>query len=364
MIAPTVTGPRLQGVERVQPPLHHPATRPTGDIPRLSSRIAGTGRALPERVLTNMQIEQLVNTTDEWIKRRTGIRERRILEPEAATSDLATEAGVLACAAAEISPATLDAIIVATVTADHPVPSCAVYVQRKLGAGQCAAFDVSAACAGFLHALAIGDSLIRTGQYQRVLVVGVDVLSRIVNWHDRDTCVLLGDGGGAVVLRAQGKGDGGLQRGLLSAHLRADGTGADCMVMPAGGSRLPASAETVRANLHTLQMDGKAIYTHAVRSMAASCQATLAANGIAPSEVGLVVAHQANLRILEAVAERTGMAMERFHLSIERYGNTSSASIPIGLDEAVRAGKLKPNMLLLLCAFGAGFTWGSILVRW
>jgi 3-oxoacyl-[acyl-carrier-protein] synthase-3 len=325
------------------------------------TRIAGTGRACPEQVLTNDALSTRVDTSDAWIRTRTGIGERRILEEGRTTSDLAAEAGRRACETAEIDPATLDCIVVATVTPDMPMPAVAVTVQEKLGAAPCAAFDVSAACAGFLYGLSIGDAFVRAGTFRRVLVIGVEVLSRIVDWSDRNTCVLFGDGAGAAVLLPARSGDDG--RGILSTHLFADGTGAKHLNIPAGGSAEPTSARTLAERRHFVKMDGKPIFTNAVKNIARASQIALEANGVGPDAVDCVVAHQANLRILEGVAARVGIPMEKFFLNIERYGNTSSASIPIALDEAARAGRVQPGDLVLMAALGAGLSWGSALVR-
>ena len=325
-----------------------------------TSRILGTGRALPGKVLTNLDLERMVETSDDWIRERTGIRERRVLEDGRVNSDLAAEAGKQACEAAGIAPTELDCIILATVTPDMPFPAAAVSVQQKMGARPgIPAFDLAAACAGFLYALSVGDAFVRAGQYKRVLVVGVEVLTRITDWKDRNTCVLFGDGAGAVVL---GPGDAG--RGILSTHLYADAVGIEALNLPGGGSKTPSSAASIDGNLHTIKMNGKIVFTHAVKNLASACQAALAANGVTGADVTLVVPHQANLRILAGVSERLGLPMDKFHINIEKYGNTSSASVPIALDEAVRDGKVKKDDLLLFCALGAGFSWGSALVRW
>jgi len=324
----------------------------------MRSRILGTGKAVPSRVLTNADLEKTVQTSDAWIVERTGIRERRILEEGRTTSDLAADAGRAALAAAETEPSALDAIIVCTVTPDMPLPACAVTVQQKLGA-TCAAFDMAAACAGFVYGLAVGDALVRTGAYRRVLVVGVEVLSRHVDWTDRNTCVLFGDGAGAVVL---GPSEG--ERGVLSTHLFADGAQAPLLTIPGGGTAHPPTADTLERRLHSVKMNGRGVFAHAVRNIARASLVAIEANGVRPEDVTWVVAHQANLRILEGVAEKTRLPLSKFYLNIARYGNTSSASIPIALDEAVRDGTIKPGDLLLMSALGAGFSWGSALVRW
>jgi 3-oxoacyl-[acyl-carrier-protein] synthase III len=326
------------------------------------SRIVGTGRGIPEKVLTNSDLEKMVDTSDTWIVERTGIRERRILDKSKATSDLATEAGLKACQAAGIEPASIDCIIVGTVTPDHPFPATAVYVQKKLGArAGGAAFDLSAACAGFLYAMATADGFIGRGMFKRVLIVGVEILSRIVDWKDRNTAVLFGDGAGAAVLVAEPESEG---RGILSTHLHADGNFADILNIKAGGTRVPITPERLDAREHLVHMNGREVYKHAVRNMASASAAALAANGLHADQVSTVFAHQANIRIIEGVAERVGIPMDRFFLNISRYGNTSSATLPISLDEALEQGRVKAGDLLLFTALGGGLAWGSAVMRW
>lgn len=327
----------------------------------MRSRIAGTGRGIPPQRLTNADLEKMVDTTDSWIVERTGIKERRILDKALATSDLATEAAQAACRNAGVDPATVDCIVLATVTPDVPFPATAVYVQKKLGAKPGgAAFDISAACAGFLYGLAIADGFIARGQFKRVLVIGVEILSRIVDWQDRNTCVLFGDGAGAVLLVPE-EDD---KRGILSTHIYSDGTYADLLNIPAGGTRLPISPAAIDNKQHLVKMNGREVYKHAVRNMAAASKAALEANGMTADQITWVIAHQANIRIIEGVSERVGIPMDRFYLNIEKYGNTSSASVPIALDEAVENGKIKTGDLLVFSALGGGFAWGSALVRW
>ena len=325
------------------------------------ARIAGTGRATPDKVLTNDDLSKMVATSDEWIRERTGIGARRILEEGRTTSDLASEAGRRACETAEIDPRDIDCIIVATISPDMPMPAVAVTVQQKLGAGTCAAFDISAACAGFIYGMSIADAFIRGGQFKRVLVIGVEILSRLVDWTDRNTCVLFGDGAGAALLMPSSGDDG--ERGILSTHLFADGAGMPFLNIPGGGSAEPTSAKTVEAKRHFVKMQGKPVFTHAVKNISSAAKIALEANGKTPADIDVVVAHQANLRILEAVAERVAIPLEKFYLNIHKYGNTSSASIPIALDEAAREGRVKPNDLVLMAALGAGLSWGSALVR-
>ena len=327
----------------------------------ISTRIIGTGRGVPERVITNEELSKTVDTSDAWIVERTGIRERHILEPSLAASDLATVAARKACGAAGVDPATVDCIIVGTVTPDCPFPSTAAYVQKKLGAaaGGCA-FDLSAACAGFLYGLSIGDAFVRRGQFKRVLVIGVEVLSRIIDWTDRGTCVLFGDGAGAVLLAA----DDAPGRGILSTHLYADGSYTDVLYQPAGGSREPPSATTVAEKRHFVKMNGREVYKQAVRNMAAASKTALEANGLSSADVAWVIAHQANIRIIEGVSERVGIGMDRFYINVDRYGNTSSASVPTALDEAIEMGRIKDGDLLVFSALGGGLAWASAAVRW
>ena len=327
----------------------------------MRSRIVGTGRAVPTRTLTNEDLSRMVDTSDSWIVERTGIRERHILEPSLAASDLAAEAGRKACLAAGIDPSAVDCIIVGTVTGDCPFPATATFVQKKLGArpGGCA-FDLSAACAGFLYGVSIADAFIRVGQFKNVLVIGVEVLSRIVDWTDRSTCVLFGDGAGAVLMTAEPAG----ARGILSTHLFADGSQTEILWQPAGGSREPLTPENLAAKRFFVRMNGREVYKHAVRNMAASARVALEANGMTPDDVAWVVGHQANLRILEGVSERVGIPMDRFFLNVDRYGNTSSASVPTALDEAIEHKKLREGDILLFTALGGGLAWASALVRW
>ena len=327
----------------------------------IGTRIIGTGRGVPPRVLTNDDLSKMVDTSDAWITERTGIRQRHILEPGLAASDLGTEAAREACRKAGVDPGAVDCIIVGTVTGDCPFPSTATFIQKKLGAmpGGCA-FDLSAACAGFIYGLSIGDAFVRRGQFKRVLVIGVEILSRIVDWTDRGTCVLFGDGAGAVLLAPDDKPG----RGVLSTHLYADGALTDILLQPAGGSREPLTATGIAEKRQFVKMNGREVYKHAVRNMASASKAALDANGFVPADVSCVLAHQANLRIIEGVSERVGIPLERFYINIERYGNTSSASVPTALDEALELGKIKDGDLLLFSALGGGLAWASAAVRW
>ena len=322
--------------------------------------IVGTGRYVPERVVTNAELAKIVDTSDERIVTRTGIRERRRVGDEM-TSDLAARAAKNALDAAGLSGSDIDLLVVATVTADTPMPACAVHVQQKIGAS-CPAFDLSAACAGWPFGLSVGTSMIRSGVYNRVLVIGAETLSSITNWNDRTTCILFGDGAGAVILEGKEVDENG--PGILATHLGTDGSQANELIVPAGGTAMPSSAETVDESLHAIRMNGRTIFGYAVREMSASSEKVLEAAGIKAEEVDLVVPHQANLRIIEGVTKRLGVDPDKVVVNIERFGNTSSASIPIAFDEAVREGRVKPGMVILFAGLGGGLAWGATLLRW
>jgi 3-oxoacyl-[acyl-carrier-protein] synthase-3 len=326
----------------------------------LRTRIIGTGHFLSEEILTNFDLEKMVDTSDEWIVERTGIRERRIAPKGIATSDMGTAALKNAMEMAGIGPNDLDMIICGTVTPDHPLPATATLIQTKIGAtNHCAAFDISAACAGFLFALNIADSFIRQGFAKYIGVIGSEVLTRMVDFEDRTTCVLFGDGAGAVVVTGDTTG-----KGVLSSHLFTDGTLSTALKIEAGGSVMPTSQETVSNRKHYIQMNGREVFKCAVRYLSDASLKALEYNKLTPDDISLVVPHQANLRILDGVAKRIGLPIDKFVLNLERVGNTSSASIPIALDEAVRAGRVKDNSLLLMIALGGGVSWGSAIVRW
>jgi 3-oxoacyl-[acyl-carrier-protein] synthase-3 len=323
------------------------------------SQIVGTGSYVPEKVLTNAELEKLVETSDQWIVDRTGIRERRVAAPGEATSDMAEAASRRALEMAGIKPEELDLIIVGTISADMPLPSCAAFLQAKLGARNAAAFDVAAACAGSLYAMSIADKFIAAGASKRVLVVGVELLTRLVDWTDRNTCVLFGDAAGAMVL-VPSEG----QHGILSTHLFTDGNTAEILYIPAGGSRTPASEQTIRDHMHCVKMNGREVYRVAVRSLTDALTEALAANKLTASDLQHVISHQANLRILEAVMKRFDIPMSKCWINLDKYGNTSSASLPTTLDEANRASRLKPGDLIGMMAIGAGMAWGTAVVRW
>jgi len=320
--------------------------------------IAGIGSYVPTRVLTNADLERMVATSDEWIRERTGIRERRIAATGEACSDLAVQAGKRALTAASLAATDLDMILVATCTGDYPLPATACLVQHQLGATKAAACDLSAACCGFVYALSVADAYIKTGM-RHVLVIGSEVMSAITDWTDRNTCVLFGDGAGAAVVSAS---DG--ERGILSTHLRSDGALCELIMVPGGGSRTPPSEKVLAERLQYIKMKGNETFKVAVRSLEEIARSTLSAHHLRVEDIDLYVPHQANIRILKAVMERLGLPIEKVMLNVDRYGNTSAASIPIALDEAVREGRIKDGSLVLLGAFGAGLTWASAVIRW
>ena len=325
----------------------------------LQAGILGTGSYLPEKILSNQELEKLVDTSDEWIKTRTGIHERRIAKQNEQTSDMAVEAARKAVKAAKIDLKQIDAIINATITPDVPWPATACLIQKKLGVQKAFALDVSAACSGFLYGLTLAQGLIVTKTAKKVLVIGADKLSAITNYKDRNTCILFGDGAGAVVVGTTHR------RGRIAASsLGTDGEGFEKLIQPAGGTRLPASQATLAEGKHFLEMDGKEVFKNAIKRMVESSGVVLRRAGSSAEEVALFIPHQANLRIIEEVAERMKIPTEKVYLTIQKYGNTSSASIPIALDEAFAQGRIKLGDKVLLSSFGAGFTWGSILIDW
>ncbi len=321
--------------------------------------IAGTGSAVPDRILSNADLEKMVETSDEWIVTRTGIKERRIIDPGQDNSDFATLASRRALEMAGIGPEDIDHIIIATVTPDRFLPSMSCTVQEKLGATGSAALDINAACSGFLYGMELAQSLIRTGASDAVLLLGSETLTRITDVTDRNTVVLFGDGSGAAVLRPCEP-----DTGVLSVKIGADGTQGDMLTIPAGGSRRPASAETVAAREHFIRMRGNELFKYAVRAMEQVSRDALEEAGRPASELALLLPHQANQRIIDATAERLGLPTEKVMMNIERYGNTSAASVPILLDECVRNGKIKVGDLIELVAFGGGVTWGAAVIEW
>lgn len=325
----------------------------------IRARITGTGSYAPTRVVTNHDLEKFLDTNDEWIRTRTGIAERHLVVEGENNSDLATKAAQSAMEMAGVTAAEIDLIILATVTGDYPWPATACIVQSNLGATNAGAVDLSAACSGFLYALSMATDRIMAGNAKKVLVIGSEVFSRIVDWSDRNTCVLFGDGAGAVVVEAcEG------EQGVLSTHLYADGSQMELLYQPGFGTRTPPSAEALARGDHFLKMQGNEVFKVAVRSMAEVARIALDANGMTVEDVSLFIPHQANIRILDATAKRIGLKDEQVYINVDRFGNTSAATIPIALDEVNRAGRLKSGDILLLDAFGGGFTWASILIRW
>ena len=321
--------------------------------------IIGLGKYLPEKRLTNKDIEKIVDTTDEWITERTGIKERRIAREDETTSDMAVNAAKRAIENAKLKPEDIGLIIVATITPDMFFPSTACIVQSKLNVNHIPAFDISVACSGFIYGIAIAEQFIKSGAYKHILVIAAEKMSSVTDWTDRSTCVLMGDGAGAAVLGEVEEG------GILSIYLGADGSKGNLLEMPAGGSRLPASASTVEKRLHFLRMEGNILFKHAVKVMAEAALKATEPLGLKGDDINLVIPHQANIRILNAVAKRMGIDPEKkLYLNIDKYGNMSSASSAVALTEAVEQRRVKKGDTILLDAFGAGLTWGAIVIKW
>ena len=323
--------------------------------------IAGVGMYVPERILTNDEIAGMVDTSDEWIVERTGIRERRIAAPDQATSDLAAPAAFEALRIAGISAGEVDLIIVATSTGDtNGYPATAAYVQEKIGAKRAAAFDVSAVCSGFAYALDVASQYVAAGRYDTVLVIGAETNSRVVDWTDRNTCILFGDGAGAVVLRPCVWGE----EGVLGSILGADGSGTALLHIPAGGSRLPLTAELIAVHKNAIYQNGREVYKFAVEKMGEAALEAITAVGLTPQDVDLLIPHQANIRIIASAAKRMGLPMEKVMVNLDRYGNTSAATIPIALYEAWKTGRIQPGNILVTVGFGAGLSWGANVIKW
>ena len=324
-----------------------------------SCSISGVGSYVPERILTNAELEKIVDTTDEWITTRTGIKARRIAAADEFTSDLATKAAQRAMEKAGVIAADIDLIIVATITPDMPFPSTACLVQRKIGAKRAAAFDLEAACSGFIYALEIAQQFIMSRTYKTVLVIGAEKLSSITDWKDRNTCVLFGDGAGAAILQNRPNA-----HGLLTAVMGADGEKSDLLFMEGGGSRCPATIDSVNARMHYLRMEGKETFKNAVQAMQSAAEEALRRCELNISQIKCIIPHQANRRIIDAVGERLGAKPEQLFVNLEKYGNTSAASVAIALDEAVESGRVQRGDLILLVVFGAGLTWGAAVIEW
>lgn len=321
--------------------------------------ITGVGSYLPEKILTNHALEELVDTTDDWILQRTGIRERRIVENGVTTSDLGAIASLKAIENAGISAEEIDMIITSTITPDYLFPSTACCLQKQIGAVHASAFDISAACAGFVYALSIGQSVINSGAARTVLVVGAECLSKITDYTDRATCILFGDGAGAVVLQNNKE-----KHQILDTRVVSDGTYADVLIIPGGGSKHPATTESLQERLHYIRFKGKEVFKLAINTITNLVIETAQKNGFAVQDIDLIIPHQSNLRIIEATMERLKLPMEKAFVNIDKYGNTSSASVPIAIDEAQQEGRLRKGDLVMLVAFGGGLTWGSCVIRW
>jgi len=321
--------------------------------------IVGTGRYLPDRVVTNLELERLVESSDEWIRERTGIRERRISPPEMTAADMAAEASKIAMARAGVTAEEIDVILLSTVTPDRMLPSTACDLQALLGARNAAAMDVWAACAGFLYGINLAEGQIAAGRAEVVLIVATEKMSAIVDWEDRSTCVLFGDGAGAAIVR---RSDG--QRGMLSSYMGSDGSLAELLWRPGGGNRQPFSATVLEEKSHLVKMAGREVFKSAVRSMTEAADVALQRCGLRGEDIDLLVPHQANLRIIEATARYANIPMDKVYVNVDRYGNMSSASLPVALDEALEEGRIGPGANVLTVAFGAGFTWASSVMRW
>ncbi len=329
----------------------------TPDMPK--AVITGLGTYVPDRVLTNADLEKMVDTTDEWIMTRTGIRERRILPDDMTTSDMAVEAAAKALDQAGVKPSEIELVLVATVTGDYVFPSTACVVQEKLGLSQAGAFDIGSSCSGFIAALSTGTQFVRTGAFKKVLVIGADAISRLVDYQDRNTCVIFGDGASAVVLEP-GTGE----NGILSCYIKSDGTGCKHLFQPAGGAKQPPTIDSVTQRQHFIKMDGRETFKKAAKAMTqAALEATRLA-GLETSDIDIMIPHQANIRIIQAAVQRIGISMDQVSVNIDRYGNTVAASIGLALDESVQTGRIEAGDRVLLVGFGAGLTWGGIMLRW
>jgi len=335
-----------------------PSTRRSDKALRTVS-IIGTGSYLPEKVLTNEDLSRIVDTNDEWITTRTGIKERRVAAKDEYTSDMAAKAALKAIEQANISPEEINLILVATATPDMLFPATACFVQKKIGATGAACLDISAACAGFLFGIEIAEQFITSHTYDTVLVIGADKLTSITNWTDRNTCVLFGDAAGAAILRHRGG-----SHGVITTHIGSYGQYSGILFMPGGGSRCPITRENVDLNLATIHMSGKEVYKQAVTAMVSAAQKAVEQAGLSVQDIACVIPHQANLRIIEGIADRLDIPLERFYVNLDRYGNTSAAAVAVALDEANRTGRIKPGDYILMVVFGGGLTWASTVIEW
>ena len=336
-----------------------PRSSPRSAKPLRTVSIIGTGSYVPEKILTNADLSRMVNTSDEWITTRTGIKERRIAAKDETTSDMAAKAALKAIGQAKISPKEINLILVATATPDMLFPATACFVQKKIGATNAACLDISAACAGFLFGLEIAQQFITSHTHDTVLVIGAEKLTSITNWTDRNTCVLFGDGAGAAILRHRGSA-----HGVISTHIGSDGQYTDILFMPGGGSRCPITRENVDLNLQTIHMMGKEVYKQAVTAMLNAARKALDQAGLSIEDIACVTPHQANVRIIEAIADRLGISRDKMFVNLDRYGNTSAAAVAIALDQANRTGRIKPGDYVLMIVFGGGLTWASTVLEW
>jgi 3-oxoacyl-[acyl-carrier-protein] synthase-3 len=336
-----------------------PSPRTRTHLPKRTVSVIGTGSYLPERVLTNAELEKMVETSDEWIRSRTGISERRIAAENECTSDMAAKAAKKALENAGITAEEIDLIVVATVTPDMFFPATACFVQAKIGAKRAACFDVSAACSGFLYAVEIAQQFITSHTYNTILVIGAEKLSTIVDWTDRNTCVLFGDGAGAAILRHRGG-----SHGVITTHMGSDGGFADILYIPGGGCKNPLNATNADQRLNAIKMNGKETYKQAVTAMMTAAKAALSAANLSTKDLACIIPHQANMRIIEAIAERMELPIGKFMVNLDRYGNTSAAAVAIALDEAARSGRMKEGDYILLVVFGGGLTWASSVIQW
>ena len=339
--------------------MNTPALPPAGAHPLRTVSFTGTGSYIPEKVLTNADLTKLVDTTDEWIVSRTGMKERHMARPDEAASDMGAAAARQAIAMAGLQAADIGLIVCASITPDMPFPSTACFVQRLLGATNAYGFDIQAACSGFIYAAEQAKNAIAAGTVDTALIIGAERLTGAVDWQDRTTCVLFGDGAGAAILQARGA-----PRGIRSSILGADGRLAELLMLPGGGSRHPTSPATIEQRLHYMKMSGREVFKHAVTKMIEAAHIALRRAGLTIDDVDVIIPHQANLRIVEAIGQRLGAPKEKYFINIEKYGNISAASVPVALDEAVRAGRIKKGDTVLLIAFGGGFTWGAMVVEW
>src|SRR5213082_3231047 len=336
-----------------------PRSNPRSNKALRTVSIIGTGSYVPEKILSNSDLSRMVDTSDDWITTRTGIKERRIAEKDENTSDMASKAALKALEQAKISPKEVDLILVATATPDMVFPATACFVQKKIGATNAACLDISAACAGFLFGIEIAQQFITSHTHETVLVIGAEKLSSITNWTDRNTCVLFGDGAGAAVLQHRGRA-----HGVISTHIGSDGQFTDILFMPGGGSRCPITKDNADMNLATIHMTGKEVYKQAVTAMVNASRKALADAGLTADDIACVIPHQANLRIIEAIADRLKIPLDRFYVNLDKYGNTSAAAVAIALDEANRSGRIKRGDYVLMVVFGGGLTWASTVVEW